>query len=253
MADPSSLASFALLADGRFPSGGYAHSGGLEPAVTSGHFTSPDELVDFLRGRASTTGMMNAAFAVAAWRVTDDYIARAEHRDHAAGVAQSRDAGHGPDENGFRGALAELDAELCARTPSPALRDVGRTLGRLLVRSIGQISPHPLVACSPRDLQQPIAYGVVARSLDLDAKHTATGVLHEAISGPAVSAVKVLNASPFVAHAALFAMTAEIDSLAEVALAKGFGPVADLPALSSPLADIDAERHTEDDVRLFAS
>ncbi|MER7009549.1 urease accessory UreF family protein, partial [Dactylosporangium sp. NPDC000555] len=90
-----------LLADGRFPSGGHAHSSGLEAAVAAGRVTGIGELEAFLRGRLSTAGPVTAAFAAAT-------------RLAAATAAPLGDA------------LARLDAELDARTASPALRLASR-------------------------------------------------------------------------------------------------------------------------------
>jgi urease accessory protein len=85
-----------LLADGRFPTGSQAHSGGLEAAAASGRVRDVATLERFLTGRLATTGAVAAAFTAAA----------------CAG-----------------GPSARLDAELDARTPSPALRAVSRKLG----------------------------------------------------------------------------------------------------------------------------
>ncbi|MHB1534711.1 MAG: urease accessory UreF family protein, partial [Acidimicrobiales bacterium] len=62
---PSTL---LLLADGRLPAGGHAHSGGLEEAVAAGRVSDAQDLAAHLRGRLSTTGRMDAALAAAAAR-----------------------------------------------------------------------------------------------------------------------------------------------------------------------------------------
>ncbi|NEB86732.1 urease accessory protein UreF, partial [Streptomyces anulatus] len=46
-----SRAALLVLADGRFPAGGHAHSGGAEPAVAGGRVRDADSLADFCRGR----------------------------------------------------------------------------------------------------------------------------------------------------------------------------------------------------------
>ncbi|MGW0206623.1 hypothetical protein ACWDZ8_12650, partial [Streptomyces sp. NPDC003233] len=46
-----SRAALLVLADGRFPAGGHAHSGGAEAAVKAGRITSAAGLEDFCRGR----------------------------------------------------------------------------------------------------------------------------------------------------------------------------------------------------------
>ena len=58
-------AALLLLADGRFPSGGHADSGGAEPAVGVGDITDLGSLREFVSGRLHTTGLVDAAFAAA--------------------------------------------------------------------------------------------------------------------------------------------------------------------------------------------
>lgn len=47
-------AALLILADGRFPAGGHAHSGGAEPAVAAGRITDVGTLAEFCRGRLHT-------------------------------------------------------------------------------------------------------------------------------------------------------------------------------------------------------
>src|SRR6202020_81976 len=94
-----------LLSDSRFPAGGHAHSGGVEPAVTAGTVSDLASLEAFLRGRLRTAGLVTAGLAAAA-------CAR---------------AGAEPWDS--------LDAEADARTPSPAQRAASRRQGRALMRA----------------------------------------------------------------------------------------------------------------------
>ena len=55
-----------LLSDSRFPAGGHAHSGGVEPAVTAGTVSDLASLEAFLRGRLRTAGLVAAGLAAAA-------------------------------------------------------------------------------------------------------------------------------------------------------------------------------------------
>ncbi|GAA1946751.1 urease accessory UreF family protein [Brevibacterium antiquum] len=224
MTRSTSRATLLMLGDGRLPSGGYAHSGGLEQAIRQGWVTDVSDLKDFLHGRLHTTGLMNAAFAVSARHIVGD------HRS-----------------------LADLDAELCARTPAPALRTTGEWLGTLMLRSMQRIHPHPLLENLPKGLQQPLVYGAVGRALGLGAAETAAVVLHEAVTGPATAAVKLMSIDPFQAHGAILSLGEELDVAAEAAADYELTPARDLPALSSPLSDFAAEMHVKDHVRLFAS
>ncbi|MEU3593389.1 urease accessory UreF family protein, partial [Streptomyces filamentosus] len=91
-----------VLADGRFPAGGHAHSGGAEAAVKAGRIRDAADLEAFCLGRLHTVGLTAAGLAAAAALGLDPY---------------------------------ELDAAADARTPSPALRTAARRLGRQLLRA----------------------------------------------------------------------------------------------------------------------
>ncbi len=61
-----SVSALLLLADGRFPAGGHAHSGGAEAAVKAGRIHDAVTMAAFLTGRLHTTGLTAAALAAAA-------------------------------------------------------------------------------------------------------------------------------------------------------------------------------------------
>lgn len=220
------LAALLLLADGRLPAGGYAHSGGLEPAVTAGRVTNMAELESFLIGRAETAGLIAAAFAAAA-------CARAGRGDLSD--------------------LPEMVAELDARIPSPELRKVSRDLGRQLRRAMSSIHPHPYFADLGTAPHQPVVMGVAAAVLGLGPRDAALIILHENNAGAAAAAAKLMRVDPFEVHAILARMTDRLDRLACGAVEGAEGPPADLPAPGAPLADIAAEHHRRTDARLFAS
>ncbi|TSI15056.1 urease accessory protein UreF [Brevibacterium aurantiacum] len=243
MTRSTSRATLLMLGDGRLPSGGYAHSGGLEQAIRQGWVTDVSDLKDFLRGRLHTTGLMNAAFAVSARHIVGDHRSLSEAGDRPADTTVDETAE----------SLAILDAEFCARTPAPALRTTGEWLGTLMLRSMQRIHPHPLLEYLPKGLQQPLVYGAVGRALELGAAETAAVVLHEAVTGPATAAVKLMSIDPFQAHGAILSLGEELDVAAEAAADYELTPARDLPALSSPLSDFAAEMHVKDHVRLFAS
>jgi urease accessory protein len=138
-----------LLSDSRFPAGGHAYSGGVEPAVTAGTVSDLVSLEAFLRGRLRTAGLVAAGLAAAA-------CARARHAggetDGGKGRPAAGDAGQkgwvqGPGRGDGVGAwdVADvwdeiaiwglLDAESDARTPSPAQRAASRRQGRALLRA----------------------------------------------------------------------------------------------------------------------
>ncbi|MFJ2419566.1 urease accessory protein UreF [Streptomyces brevispora] len=219
-----SRAALLVMADGRFPAGGHAHSGGAEPAVETGRIRNAEDLADFCRGRLHTTGLTAAALAAA--------------------------AAHGHDP------LA-LDEAADARTPSPALRAVARRLGRQLMRAALATWPSGelgmLARARPRGAHQPVVLGLTARAAGLGPEDAAHCVAYEAVGGPAVAVVRLLSLNPFEATAVLARLAPEIDRVAERAAAAARGGIDELPAASAPLLDIAAEAHAARPVRLFAS
>lgn len=220
---PTSSAALLLLADGRFPSGGYAHSGGVEPSILAGRVNDISSLEAFLRGRAATSGMVAAAFAAAACGTVDP------SRLHA------------------------LDLELDARLPSPAVRSVSRALGRQLARAVQLVHPLSRVDELDDNAHQPVVIGVAAAVFALQPREAALWALHENVVGPATAAVRLLSLDPFHVHATLASLTGLLDELADQASRYVDVAVADLPAANAPLLDIAAEHHAREAVRLFAS
>ncbi|MDT0345510.1 urease accessory protein UreF [Streptomyces litchfieldiae] len=221
-------AALLLLADGRFPAGAHAHSGGAEAAVRAGRITDPPSLARFCRGRLHTTGLVAAALAAAACD------------------------GHDP---------GELDAAADARTPSLALRATARKLGRQLLRAARATWPTPaldaLAAAHPRGLHQPVVLGLAARAAGLTPLDAARAAAYDAVSGPATAVVRLLSLDPFDATAVLARLAPDLDLVADraagaAAAVRSRGTDA-LPAASAPLLDIAAEAHASWPVRLFAS
>lgn len=214
-----------VLADGRFPAGGHAHSGGAEAAVKAGRLKDAADLEAFCRGRLHTTGLTTAALAAAAALGADPY---------------------------------ELDAAADARTPSPALRATARRLGRQMMRAARAAWPSPeldrLAAAFPRGAHQPVVLGTAARVAGLGPEDAAHCVGYETVSGPATAAVRLLGLDPFQATAVLARLAPDLDRVAARAAAAAHeGDVHALPATSAPLLDLTAEHHATWPVRLFAS
>lgn len=221
-------AALLILADGRFPAGGHAHSGGAEPAVAAGRITDAGTLEEFCRGRLHTAGLVAAALAAAAA------------------------AGHDP---------LVLDRAADARTPVAALRDTARKLGRQMMRAARATWPSAeldaLAAARPRGAHQPVVLGVAARSAGLEPLDAAYVAVYEAVSGPASATVRLLSLDPFDATAVLARLASELDLVAAAATeaaqrVPGAGVDA-LPAASAPLLDISAQQHATRPARLFAS
>ncbi|MFG3249878.1 urease accessory protein UreF [Streptomyces sp. NPDC048187] len=223
-----SRAALLVLADGRFPAGGHAHSGGAEAAVRAGRITDAASLEAFCRGRLHTNGVVAACVAAA--------------------------AALGADPGG-------LDRAADARTPSPALRVAARRLGRQLARAARSTWPSPeldaLAAAFPKGAHQPVVLGLAARAAGLGALDAAYCSLYEGVSGPATAVVRLLALDPFDATRVLARLAGEVDRIAADAVEVAERVVTDgvdlLPARSAPLLEIGAEAHAAWPVRLFAS
>ncbi|MFF3914395.1 urease accessory protein UreF [Streptomyces sp. NPDC001852] len=217
-----------VLADGRFPAGGHAHSGGAEAAVKAGRITSAASLEDFCRGRLHTAGLVAGALAAAAVLGVDP---------------------------------GELDAAADARTPSPALRTAARRLGRQLLRAARASWPSAeldaLAREFPKGAHQPVVLGMAARAAGLAPQDAAHCALYESASGPATATVRLLSLDPFDATGVLARLAPELDRVADRAVEAARKAAAEgsdaLPAGSAPLLEVMAEEHAAWPVRLFAS
>ncbi|KPI16702.1 Urease accessory protein ureF [Actinobacteria bacterium OK074] len=223
-----SRAALLVLADGRFPAGGHAHSGGAEAAVKAGRITGAASLAEFCRGRLHTTGLVAASLAAAA----------------ALGVDPVR-----------------LHEAADARTPAPALRVAARKLGRQLMRAARVAWPSAeldaLAAQFPKGAHQPVVLGVAARAAGLGPEDAAYCAVYESVSGPATAVVRLLSLDPFDATAVLARLAPELDLVVDRAVEAARAVVDEgvdaLPAASAPLLEVGAETHAAWAVRLFAS
>jgi urease accessory protein len=223
-----SRAALLVLADGRFPAGGHAHSGGAEAAVKAGRISEAASLEDFCRGRLNTAGLVSAALAAAAALGVDPML---------------------------------LDSAADARTPSPALRVAARRLGRQLMRAARATWPSgeldALARAFPKGAHQPVVLGLAARAAGLGPVDAAYCSAYESVSGPATATVRLLSLDPFDATGVLARLAPELDVVARAAADAARdvvdGGIDALPAASAPLLEISAQAHAAWAVRLFAS
>jgi urease accessory protein len=210
-----------LLADGRLPTGGHAHSGGIEAAVAAGAVRTMQELREFCRGRLHTTGTTAAGLAAAAADGAD---------------------------------LAYLDAEADARCPSPALRATSRRLGRQMIRTARHLWWSERLAAAadiPHGPHHAVALGCVAAAAGLGPREAALLAAVDSITVPAAAALRLLGLDPFQVYGAVAELTGEADAVADHATA--LVAAGTLPSRSAPLLDVYAEQHTTMEVHLFAS
>jgi urease accessory protein len=217
-----------LLADGRWPGGGYAHSGGLEPMVSSGAVHDASTLRELCAGRLTTTGLTDAWLS-----------ASAVHAVAAVGGELAAAAGE----------LARLDDECEARLPVPALRLAGRRLGRGLLRSATVVWP-ALAACHAR--QHPVVLGAVTAVAGGDQRDAARLALHGALTASISAAPKLFAIDMADAMAVAVALAPIVDELVEEAAAIVAGDT-EPPLLSAPCSELAAHDHATWEVRLFAS
>jgi urease accessory protein len=217
----AAAAALLLLADGRFPAGGHAHSGGTEPAVTADSVRDLPSLRLFLLGRLRTAGVVAAALA-------------------AATCARPGDA-------------TALEAEADARTPSPAQRAASRRQGRALLRAARIAWPDaPALAGLSATSHHAVALGAAAAAAGCGPAEAALIAAYQSVTGPASAAVRLLALDPLQVNALLAGLTSEIDEVAQQATATATAG-AELPCPSAPALDQLAEAHARAEVRLFAS
>jgi urease accessory protein len=211
-----------LLADGRTPSGGYAHSGGLEAAISGG--LTVDEVPAFARARLHTLGRVAAGLA-------------------ALACGCQTLAG-----------LLELDGEAAARTPVAALRAADRRLGLALLRTGRTLWPADelLADYAGASVLTPraVSLGAVARAAGMEPLQAARLALYENVAEVAAAAVKLVALDGARASAWVADLAGEIEQLAAEASRTALET---LPSTSTPLLDRRAALHAARAGRLFAS
>lgn len=223
-----------LLADGRFPAGGHAHSGGVEAAVIDGRVHDLGTLERFTVGRLLSTGLTEAALAAATL-----------HRLLSADPGTSVDV------------LTALDAEAEARVAPMPLREASRRLGRQLARVASRCWPHAvfiaLAEAAPDGGHQPVVLGAVGVAAGLGVEEVAALSVHHTVTTATGAAVRLLGLDPFAIAALTAKLTPLADDVAVRAVDAAADPLSELPARSGPLLEIAATEHRARDARLFAT
>jgi urease accessory protein len=210
-----------LLADARLPTSGHTQSGGLEPALLGG--LDPADLEAYCTTRLETVTRTEAATAV---------------------VCRSR---------ALAGRLTD-DVELAwaARTPSAALREASRVLGRGYRRVALRLWPDAVELAELAAVatpSRPRVLGLVAAATGLAGPAVARLVAYEDLQSVLAASLKLLPGDPVDATARLLALAPSIDDL--VAHVGGLTDPDDIPAWSAPLIEAWAEAHVTAERRLF--
>jgi urease accessory protein len=210
-----------LLADARLPASGHTQSGGLEPALLGG--LDPADLEAYCTTRLETVTRTEAATAV---------------------VCRSRVlAGRSTDD---------VELAWAARTPSAALREASRSLGRAYRRVALRLWPDAIELAELAAVatpSRPRVLGLVAAATGLSGPAVARLVAYEDLQSVLAASLKLLPGDPVDATARLLAMSPSIDDL--VAQVGGLTEPDDIPAWSAPLIEAWAEAHVTAERRLF--
>lgn len=211
-----------LLADARLPSGGYAFSSGVEPALQGG--MPPERIAAYLRARVRTTTMVDAATAV---------VARA--------------AGRRGDP------YAPVEQAWAARTPSRAARQSSRELGRGLLHLAARLYSDSAAIAGLTPItggwSRPVVLGAVAAHADIDPQTLVRIAVYDDMACAVAALLKLEPGDP------IDGVRLVIDACAWAAdltpqLAALTSPEA-IPATSAPQSEEWAEAHAVTNRRLF--
>jgi urease accessory protein len=222
----------AMLADARLPTGAHTQSAGLEPALRAG--LDPADVPGYIAARLRTVTAVEAGTAVVARNVA------------LAG-----------------GDLAAVEEAWAARTPSAALRESSRRLGRGYVRLLERLWPDGGPDGGPdgrrpdtphvrrRPVSRPVALGMIAARAGLDAANVARQVGYDDAQTVAAATLKLVPVDPVTttrwvldAHPLVEDLAARVAHLTDPA---------DIPAGAAPLVELWAEIHATTTERLFSA
>jgi urease accessory protein len=231
-----------LLADARLPGGGHAHSASLEPALRGG--MPPGDVPAWMIGRATTVSLVEAGTAVVAARLLADA---------------------GPDDRVDLGVDAVVRA-WAARTPSPALREASRLLGRGYLRVARTLWPgsaavqvlvrHDAAARRPTGaphgagtLPRPVVLGAICAAAGMPPADVVRLTVYDDAQTAASALLKLEPLDPLApARWVLDACAAAEEHVLRVAAC---ATPEDIPASGAPLTEGWAEAHALETQRLF--
>lgn len=284
--------SILLLADSRLPTGGHAHSGGLEMAVQRGLVESVDDLTLYLAARIHTTGHVVAAFAATAHQLATSHppsetpLPPQPGRPTEPPGPTATEASSSPAvELGFRpsdrrpstpaptvehSSLSPIgknipnwpawDHALSARTLSAAARTASRAQGAALLRTASRMWRTPALTALAElgRPHQPLVLGAATCAAGGTSADAAALAVHHLVGGACSAAVRLLGLDPL----AVAAAQASLATLADRAARNGDSAArkaiaaddpAILPATGAVLPELLAARHFQTEVTLFAS
>lgn len=209
-----------LLADARLPSGGHAHSSGLEPALLGG--LPPADVPAFLLARARTTTIVDAATAVVARHAALDCLA-----------------------------VAPIERAWAARTPSRVMREASKDLGRGLLRLARR--QWPAVPASLAGLgdspPRPLVLGAIAAHAGLDSESLVRLSVYDDMACAVAALLKLEPGDPADGVALVITACASVEQ--HVAPLSALTSASQIPAAGAPQSEAWSEEHALTSRRLF--
>jgi len=226
--EPSWLAFFLQLSDSAFPTGGYAHSYGLEEMARVGIVTDEGSLLAFLRQQI---------------RPSMERMELPLLRDaHAAAVAEDMPA------------LFEIDALAGALKVPHELREASRRVGLRRLQTLLKLYPNSILSTLHEAIQRREAYGhhvtvFACACSSLPVKDAMTAYYYQTLAGFCSAALKLLRIGQEGTQRVLSACLSET---AEVVAAALQVPSEDI-GWFDPALDLASMRHEIANERLFIS
>ena len=229
MTDPR-LVSLLHFADSAFPTGGYAHSFGLETYCQDGRVTDAASLTAFLVMQlGGAAGPCDATAAVAARR---RFL------------------------SGDVGGCAALDVTLEAMKPVRELREASRQMGRQTLRVAGALTAHPALTGYLADVDagrvaghHAVAFGMAAGALGWEAEAAVTAFLYSTTALLVGAALRLMRLGQLEGQRVLWGLHPVIARVAAEATARD----AEDMWSWAPGLELAGLRHAELEARLFRS
>ena len=224
------LLSFLHFADSAFPTGGFAHSFGLETYCQEGLVRGREDLVRFLVAQIEgSSGPCDATAAVGALKA-------AAREDLPA--------------------CREIDATLEAMKPVKEFREGSRQMGRQTLRVAAALTGEARLARYAADVDKglapghhAVAYGLAASALGWEPEWAATAYLYSTTALLVGAALRLLSMGQMEGQRVLWGLHPVIERVAREAAARDAG---DLWSFA-PGIEIAGIRHASLEMRLFRS
>ncbi len=212
------------VCDSLFPTGGFAHSDGLEAATSAG----------FVSTVADLHGWMNVCL--------DENLGRLEAPTVWLALRAWR--------MGLDGELEALDAEVHALRPSSTARAASRAIGGRLMKTWGEIHPEANLGAretpvatgrKTRDtVTFPVAFGIVCGSIGLEPRPSVEAFIYTRVAAIASSAMRLMAIGQRDAHRLVVATLARVPAVVDAIEARiergealaSFAPAFDIAVMS---------------------